>query len=257
MGKQEREYAFNFFLDPPQKIKQGTQRMIRAMVDHMVDADYVEVGKMLQESKHMRYSIQGYEEATAISGETKAMLVNAGYASAVLDAMQLYAEKMEAQNEILKVNTKYRDTLLRILAKRGTLLHRDLASALGVSPSGLSAIITQMNATSVKLVNVEAISKYTLYSITPVAYKYITKQDQGHLPEKKRPAPGRGRKVFVRPKSKYGEQELRLEWNPALWERENQEAMAMFQVPCHTTAKYGRNALMAVRTQQYKEKKRA
>ena len=61
------------------------------------------------------------------------------------------------------------------LKKRGTLLHKDLAAELGVSASELTDLIRKMNSTSVKLINVEAVSKYKLYSLTPIANQYIKK----------------------------------------------------------------------------------
>jgi len=184
MGSYKEKCLFNFFVDSPKDIKDGTQQMMRKLFDYIVESDYAKVDRALNESKPMKYSIQGYEEAIDIEDDIKRKLISAGYASALIDAMQLYVEKINAQNEIFKVNTKYKNMILEILAKRGTLLHGDLASALGISPSGLNAVIKQMNGTSVKLISVEKISKYKLYSITPIAYKYIMKQEQDY-PQRK------------------------------------------------------------------------
>ena len=55
------------------------------------------------------------------------------------------------------------------------MFHKDLANAIGVSPSGLNAVIKQMNAYPVKTINIQDVSKYKLYSMTPVAYRYCMK----------------------------------------------------------------------------------
>lgn len=122
----------------------------------------------------MRYSAQGYLEESKVAKKEKETFVQIGYEYALLDVMQMYLEKLNVQNEIQQISTKYKDEVLSVLAKRGTMLHGDLASTIEVSASGLNAIIKRMNATSVKLINVEEVSKYKLYSITPIAYKYIT-----------------------------------------------------------------------------------
>ncbi len=177
MNVNDEKYAFNFFVDDSKDIKSGTQKIMSRLLESIVSSDYTKIESMLKESKSMRYSIQGYEEYVDISVELKSKLVSAGYASALVDAMQLYVEKVSAQNEILKINTKYRDRILKILERRGTLLHNDLASELGVSASALNAIIKQMNGTGTKLISVEKVSKYKLYSLTPIAYKYIRKHN--------------------------------------------------------------------------------
>lgn len=208
MGTHKEEFAFNFFVDDPKEIRRGTQQMARTLMEYIAESDFAAINEMLRASKQMRYSIQGYEEDADTSEEIKMMLTSAGYASALLDAMQLYVDKANAKNEILKVRTKYRDTVLWALAKRGTLLHGDLASVISVSPSQLNAIIKQMNETSVKLVNVEEISKYKLYSITPVAYKYIMKKEREYLPRKDKKLSTWKNDDYVPPTSRYNEQEI-------------------------------------------------
>lgn len=175
MGKYFEKYVYDFLEADSKKVKEQTQQLIKKMMELMVESDFNEIEQLLNDCKVMRYKIQGYLEETKSDSEEKNMLTNVGYTMALIDAMQLYKEKVYMQYEIQKVNTKYRDILLRILAERGTLLHKDLAICLGVSPSGLNAIIKQMNATSVKLINVETVSKYKMYSITAIALKYINK----------------------------------------------------------------------------------
>ncbi len=182
-------YTCNFFTENPELIREKTQRLMRKLMESVADCDFAQVNQLLQDSKSMRYSIQGYKEELTVAPEIKEMLTSAGYATAIIDAMQLYTEKLHAQNEIFKIKTKYRDKLLQVLAERGTLLHSDLASALGVSPSGLNAIIRQMDAVSVKLVRTETVSKYKLYSITPTAYKYIMSQKTKEQTKKVRDIP--------------------------------------------------------------------
>lgn len=173
MGTYKDEYVFDFFKADQEEIEKKIRGLSKKIIELIAESDFQELGKLLQECKAMRYIAQGYLEETEENAEEKRVLVNIGYTRALLDVMQMYLQKLTIQNEIQQIHTKYRDEILTILAKSGTLLHKDLASAAGVSISGLTAIIKQMNATSVKMIHVEEISKFKLYSITPVAYKYV------------------------------------------------------------------------------------
>lgn len=252
MDTYRERYAFNFFVDNPKDIKDGTQQMMCKLLDYIVESDYVKIDSLLKESKVMRYSIQGYEEDVDISDEIKEKLMSAGYASALVDAMQLYVEKISAQNEILKVNTKYKNTVLRILEKRGTLLHGDLASALGVSPSALNAIIKQMNGTSVKLISVEQISKYKLYSLTPIAYKYIIKQEQDHFPRKKLMF-GQETKGYVQTSKYKGHRFYDKLYIETQDKEENQEIKTLKKIT-QTLPKYSEKAMYDTQMLKYKKK---
>lgn len=187
MDKYQDVGTFNFFIDDVATIREKTQDMVKRMVKYLVATEYAELEKMLQNCKPLRYSIQGYVEETEVPKEIKDMLISAGYTTALIDAMRLYTAALSVEREIQRVNTKYRDEILRILARRGTMLHGDLATAIHVSASGLNAIVKQMNATSVKLINIEDVSKFKLYSITPVAYKYIMDRGPDTIFREKRP----------------------------------------------------------------------
>lgn len=169
------EYLLNFYTDNTDTAETKTRKLIQNLLDLMSNHNYNEIKQLFQAIKPMRYSGQSYMESLTIPDSEKDMLFNIGYTHAMMDIMQFYTEKLNVEDEIQKVVTKHRDATLSILAKRGTVFHKDLASAIGVSASGLTAVIKQINSSSVKLINVETISKYKLYSLTPAAHKYITK----------------------------------------------------------------------------------
>ena len=175
-----KEWESNFFVDNLVAIKNKSRRLMKEFIALLSEAKFDELTDRSQASKPMRYSIEAYIESVPIESDSKEMLVQAGYNSALIDAMQLYTNEINMQREIKNIPTQYKDELLYILKKRGTLLHKDLASELEVSPSELTAIIKKMNSSSVKLINVEEISKFKLYSLTPIAYQYIAK----HMPNK-------------------------------------------------------------------------
>lgn len=177
MIKSKGKFTFNFFSETPENIADKNRKFSRYLVNLLLESDDAELTMLQQKSKNIRYSVQGYLEEIATPDIEKQKIFNAGYASALIDIMQLYTEERHVHNEILKINTKYRDDALRTLADRGPMLHRDLAIALKISASGLTAVIKQLNATNVKLINVEVFSKYKLYSITSQAYKYIKSYD--------------------------------------------------------------------------------
>lgn len=175
MDTYQEKYTSNFLTDEPEKIRKTTQRLTKALTTALAESNFAELNHLLQETKPMSYSIQGYLEELQLSKHDKDMLMQAGYNSALLDILRLYTASLYAQEEIQKVTTKYRDVILRILEKRGTLLHKDLAAELMTTPNNLTAIIKQMNATSVKLIHVELFSKFKAYSLTPAARQYIEK----------------------------------------------------------------------------------
>lgn len=172
----------NFFLDNTEEIRTKTRRLVKKMTDLFAELKYEEIEILLEEARPMRYSLQGYIESIEIDDNKKSMLVQAGYNSAIIDTLQLYMNEVNVQKEIQSIPTQYKDKLLHILKKRGTLLHKDLAAELGVSASELTNLIKKMNSTSVKLINVEAVSKYKLYSLTPIANQYIKK----HISDKRK-----------------------------------------------------------------------
>lgn len=176
MGTYQENYTSNFMVDEPEKIREKTQKLVKILTESLTEADFTEIAHLLQETKSMSYSIQGYLERLQLAKREKDMLMHAGYNSALLDMMRLYTANLYMQEEIKKVTTKYRDMILRILDKRGTLLHKDLAAELMIAPNNLTAIIKQMNATSVKLIHVEEFSKFKSYSLTPIARQYIKKR---------------------------------------------------------------------------------
>ncbi|MCM1087735.1 MAG: hypothetical protein NC419_06230 [Muribaculaceae bacterium] len=177
------KYAINFFKADQDEMQRKTQELSRKMIELIVAADFSELGNLQQECKQMRYSAQGYLEESEVLAKEKNTLVNIGYVIALLDIIKMYLQKLTIQNEMQQIKTKYKNTILSILARSGTMLHKDLASAIGVSASGLTAIIKQMNATSVQTIHVQEVSKFKLYSITPAAYKYAMYSMPELLPE--------------------------------------------------------------------------
>ena len=186
MNTYQEKYVSNFMVVEPEEIRKKTQRLIKTLAETLAETDFTEINRLLQETKSMSYSIQGYLESLQLTKPERDMLMHAGYNSALLDMMRLYTASLYAQEEIQKVKTKYRDMILRILDRRGTLLHKDLAAELMTTPNNLTAIIKQMNATPVKLIHVEVFSKFKAYSLTPVARQYIEKSMQ-NTPVKRKP----------------------------------------------------------------------
>ena len=160
-------------------ILKKTQSLFKEVMSTFTESDFDQMNCLLQNIKPMNYSIQAYLETVDTLDKSKDIIMYAGYNMALLDMMKSYTSLLQNQTEIQKVKTTYRDEILLTLKKRGTLLHKDLASELGISNSGLTAVMQQMNATAVKLVNVEEFSKFKTYSLTPIARQYAEKP-KGH-----------------------------------------------------------------------------
>lgn len=176
------DYSSNFFTDSPSCVEATSQKLVKKLMDLIVQSDFREVNNLFLSTKVMRYSAQGYLQTSDIPPDVQKILTQIGYTSALMDVMQLYTEKLHYENEIQKIKTGYRDYILSVLAKQGTMLHKDLAASIGVSASGLTAIIKHMNDTSVKLIAIEQISKYKLYSLTPAAFQYINEHNTAASP---------------------------------------------------------------------------
>ena len=159
------EYEANtkseFFADSLEVIRKKNRFLLLELTEWILNSDYQSADGAYQTLKTTKYSVQGYMEALDMEEDIKGKVFDAGYVSALTDLM--------------------------ILFERGTLLHKELASELGVSSSALNAIIKLMNFTSVKVIKAERCSKYKWYSLTPLAYKYVKekKKRQEYPNEKK------------------------------------------------------------------------
>lgn len=193
--KARQEELLNFFIDNSLDAEDKSRKLLKRLMEMLTDGNLDGINKLYNSTKALKYSGQGYIESIESFDEEEQKVLTIGYAYALVDVMQIYIEKLQAEKEILQIRTKYRDTVLKVLAERGTMFHKDLAAALRVSASGLNAIIKQMNATSVKLINVEEISKYKIYSLTPKAYQYVKKNNPGDFTEYKMKA--QNKKMYI------------------------------------------------------------
>lgn len=164
----------NFFNNTLSELETTCKNNIKILMELIADNKLDEINQLYNTIKHARYSGQGYIEEYN-TDETNSKNFYIGYCYATIDAMQLYADKLRSDQEIMKIRTKYRDQILKILARHQNMFHKDLAGSLNISASALNAVIKQMNATSVKLININEISKYKIYSLTPAARHYVQK----------------------------------------------------------------------------------
>lgn len=169
-------WKINFFADAVSKIELKMQQFLEKIIEILISSEAAELNRILNEMKSIKYSGQGYMESLEDSDENYRKVFDIGYLHALFDLADLYERSTNAEREIDKIRTGYRDEIFFYLSRRITLFHKELASLLQVSPSGLNAIIKLMNAEGVKTVNIEKVSKYTVYSLTPAAYQYALKR---------------------------------------------------------------------------------
>ena len=169
----------NFFVDSLEASHKKNHALLIRLVDWIMQSDYQSISDAYQAIKSTKYSVQGYMESLDIVSDIKGRVYDAGYASALIDLAKLYGDRSSAFAEISGIKTSYKDEILSILLERGILLHKELAGELGISKSQLNATIKLMNSSSVKLINAEEVSKYKLYSLTPIAYKYVKEKKNG------------------------------------------------------------------------------
>lgn len=177
--------TFNFFADEIETLEKKIRSAARSFMNLIIESKHEEINTLYKTIKYTRNSGQAYIQELKIDEEIRNKIFDIGYNAALLDSMQLYLEKISAQKEIDRIKTKYKNEILLVLMEKRIMFHKDLAGELGVSASGLNAIIKQMNASSVKLINVDKISKFTLYSLTPVAYQYCIKLNKEKVQVKK------------------------------------------------------------------------
>ena len=173
--KEKEKRRINFFVDAPSDIHVKMKSLLTEAVDLMVDADIEKLEELYVEVKSSKYSGQGYLETLPDYDGAKEKCFDVGYTYALLETMRSYAGKAATDKEIERIKTKYKNKIFKCLGERGTVFHRDLAIYLGISNSALNAVIKRMNETGVKTVNVEKAGKYTLYSLTAQAYRYVYK----------------------------------------------------------------------------------
>lgn len=175
---------YNYFIDELENIEIKMKRMAQTIVSFIVESKFDDIKQFWQINRFIRNSGQAYLQEQNIDDRIKRYIYSVGYSDAILDSLQMYIEKISEEREIDRIKTKYKDAIFRILTERRTVFHGDLAKALNVSASALNDIIKHMNASNVQLVKVERISKYTLYSLTPVAYQYYIKNRSQTIPPK-------------------------------------------------------------------------
>lgn len=167
------ELISNYFLDDVEFMEKKNKAFLKRLITATIQSDYDELLELDLLADSTRFSGQAYIQNVKRYSKEKQTIYNIGYAIALMDVLHFVENNLHNSNEIEKVRTKYRDALLKILYDRGTVMHKDLAAKLGVSNNNLTAIISRMNSTAVKLVNIQEISKYKIYSLTPVAYQYV------------------------------------------------------------------------------------
>lgn len=175
---------YNFFVDELENIEIKMRQMAQTIIVFIVESKFDDIKLFWKINRFIRNSGQAYLQEQDVDDRIKRYIYSVGYSDAILDSVQMYIEKTTEEREIDKIKTKYRDSIFRILTERRTIFHGDLAKALNVSTSALNDIIKHMNASSVRLVKIERISKYTLYSLTPVAYQYYMKNRSQTIPPK-------------------------------------------------------------------------
>lgn len=178
----------NFSLDEEKDLNERVRSSIKSFVNLLLESDYEQIETFYKAMKPARNSGQAYLQEVKIEEQIKKRIFDIGYCMALLDSMQLYSEKISVQREIDGIKTKYKNDIILILMEKRIMFHKDLAGAIGVSPSGLSAVIKQMNASSVKLINIDEISKFKLYSLSPAAYQYGLKIKKEKIGTEKRKA---------------------------------------------------------------------
>lgn len=178
--------AVNFFADEVKVLEAKIKSIARNLANLIAESDLPEIKVYYQTIKSGRYSGQAYLQETDVKESTRKTIYDIGYMDALLDLAQLYLEKLSEIKEIDGIKTKYKDEILLILMDKRIMFHKDLAGAIGVSPSGLNAVIKQMNASSVRLINVESVSKFKLYSLTPAGYRYCLKLEKEKREEKEK-----------------------------------------------------------------------
>lgn len=92
------------------------------------------------------------------------------YVSGYMDCME-EEQKKEVTEEVMQdqinnVRSKYCEPIINALEEEGNLYHGDLADKIGLSPSGLNAIIKKMQESSISLIQTNQIGKYKIYSLS-------------------------------------------------------------------------------------------
>lgn len=175
--KEVHDYLLNFFKDDSTQLRRKNRIFMKDVFERVMALDRESIERLYLESSGTRYSIQGYLES--VSGEVadSDRIVAAGYTTAIEDFMQLFLQRKDVDESIKRIRTSYKHKILCILKERGSILHKDLAAEIDVSPSGLNAIIKMMHETDIQLINIDKVSKYKIYSLTPIAYQYLSQKD--------------------------------------------------------------------------------
>lgn len=184
--KEIHDYLLNFFKDDSTQLRRKNRIFMKDVFERVMARDRESIERLYLESSGTRYSIQGYLESVSSEVADSDRIVAAGYAAAIEDFMQLFLQRKDVDESIKRIRTSYKHKILCILKERGSILHKDLAAEINVSPSGLNAIIKMMHETDIQLINIDKVSKYKIYSLTPIAYQYLCQKDTVKATENQR-----------------------------------------------------------------------
>lgn len=210
------KWTFNFFVDEEKALDEKIRSAARSFMNLIIESKYEEIDTFYKTIKPAKNSGQAYLQELKIEEYIKKRIFDIGYCTALLDSMQLYSEKISVQREIDGIKTKYKNDIILILIEKRIMFHKDLAGAIGVSPSGLNAVIKQMNTSPVKLINIDKVSKFKLYSLTPAAYQYGLKLNKEKIKAKKKKAE---RPILIEintnRKAAFSLEPVKMRWNMA------------------------------------------
>lgn len=171
----ENEYIVNFVNPDKKEIENAMRNLSKAFSKCLSIGNFEDMENLFNNCKQMRYSAQAYLEQENCVELDKDILVNIGYARAILDSMKLWIEERKFQERMENLSEIKRRILFE-LYKCVMMSRKEISNRFGIDEEKVNGIISDINKEDISVIKQENVRGKEIYTITPRAHKYISEK---------------------------------------------------------------------------------
>lgn len=171
----EKEYITNFDKSDKKEIESAMRNLSKAFSECLSIGNLEEMEKLFNDCKQMRYSAQAYLEQENCEKIDKDILINIGYARAILDSMQLWIEERKFQDRMRNLSEIQMRVLFE-LYKCLMMSQKEISNRFGLDEEKVKDIISDINKENISVIKQEDVVGEEIYTITPRSHRYISKK---------------------------------------------------------------------------------
>jgi DNA-binding MarR family transcriptional regulator len=171
MDNQYKNLFINYSKCELKEAKIQSVKLEKMIAELFTNSDFEQLNDLLQSTRGMKQVGQQFLK-TKDKNDYSEFCYVIGYVNALINITERLSDNYNRNNDIKNINTKHKDDIIRLLYKNKHFYHNELAEKVGISPSGLTAVIKKINQCRYPVIQVQKNSKFTLYSLTIDGYNY-------------------------------------------------------------------------------------